>query len=327
MLLRKYEMPWRRAYEAYAGLAWTLASVFFVFAMARSVVPWPLTAGLALLCMMLAFHRSGQALGVLTVRASLCGRAMAFITPNALRKLCSDRSQVFLGFGFEWQPVHSQRLYELAKVNFRDFMVSPWLLRFLGHVVHPQPDDEIGLPYIHGVEAKERSLYRPLVNFEGGTCIAGTTQSGKGVALSVLISQAVYRGDVVIILDPKNSKRLKRAVVGACEDAREPDTFLEFHPAFPERGVRLDPMFNWQKPTELASRIQSIMPPDTAGAFSAFGWDAVNVVVQGLVELEDRPNLMKLARYIEGGIEPVLEASLRRFFDVTLVIRVEGIGR
>ena len=99
--------------------------------------------------------------------------------------------------------------------------------------------------------------------------IAGTTQSGKGVALSVLISQAVYRGDVVIILDPKNSKRLKRAVVGACADAREPDTFLEFHPAFPERGVRLDPMFNWQKPTELASRIQSIMPPDTAGAFSA----------------------------------------------------------
>ena len=44
MLLRKYEMPWRRAYEAYAGLAWTLASVFFIFAMVRSVVPWPLTA-------------------------------------------------------------------------------------------------------------------------------------------------------------------------------------------------------------------------------------------------------------------------------------------
>src|SRR5207302_9579250 len=140
----------------------------------------------------------------------------------------------------------------------------------------------------------------------------------QGVALSVLISQAVYRGDVVIILDPKNSKRLKRAVVGACEDTRDPDTFLEFHPAFPERGVRLDPTFNWQKPTELASRIQSIMPPDTAGAFSAFGWDAVNVVVQGLVELEDRPNLMKLARYIEGGIEPVLVLSLRRFFDAML---------
>jgi len=205
VLLRKYEMPWRRAYEAYAGLAWALSFVFFIFAVVRSIVPWPLAAGLALVCMMLAIFRWGQAFAVLTVRASLCGRAMAFITPKALRKLCADPKQVFLGFGFEWQPVHSQRLYELAKVNFRDFIVSPWLLRFLGHEVQPQPDDEIGLAYIHGVEAKERCLYRPLVNFEGGTCIAGTTQSGKGVALSVLISQAIYRGDVVIILDPKNS--------------------------------------------------------------------------------------------------------------------------
>jgi conjugal transfer pilus assembly protein TraD len=79
--------------------------------------------------------------------------------------------------------------------------------------------------------------------------------------------------------------------------------------------VRLDFTFNWQKPTELASRIQSIMPADAGGAFTAFGWDAVNVVVQGLVSLEDRPNLLKLTRYIEGGIEPVLEASLQRFFE------------
>ena len=57
------------------------------------------------------------------------------------------------------------------------------------------------------------------------------------------------------------------------------------------------------------------MPPDTAGAFSAFGWDAVNVVVQGLVELEERPNLVKLIKYVAGGVEPVLEASLTHFFD------------
>jgi conjugal transfer pilus assembly protein TraD len=161
-------------------------------------------------------------------------------------------------------------------------------------------------------------LHRPLQNFEGGTLLVGTTQSGKGVALANLITQAVRRGDVVIVIDPKNSRRLKRVVERACQDWREPDTFMEFHPAFPEAGVRLDFTFNWQKPTEIASRIQSIMPPDTAGAFSAFGWDAVNVVVQGLVELEERPNLAKLTRYIEGGIEPVLEGSLRRFYEETL---------
>ena len=39
------------------------------------------------------------------------------------------------------------------------------------------------------------------------------------------------------------------------------------------------------------------------------------MVVQGLVEIEERPNLVKLTKYIEGGIEPVLEGSLRRFYD------------
>lgn len=318
MLVRRYEMPWRTAYEAYAGFIWLACLIFFVYVTARSRVPLLLGGAIALLCMLMTLHRLGQALRVLVVRASLSGKAMEVITTKRLGKLTADPDQVFLGFGFEWQPVHSQRLYELAKINFRDYMVSPWVLHTLGYAVNPQPDTEIGLPYIHGVESKERALYRPLQNFEGGTVLVGTTQAGKGVALGALITQAIKRGDVVIIIDPKNSKRLKRVVVRACEDYRDPDTFLWFHPAFPESGVRIDFTFNWQKPTEIASRIQSLMPPDTASAFSAFGWDAINVVVQGLVDLEERPNLLKLTRYIEGGIEPVLEASLRRFFDATL---------
>lgn len=93
---------------------------------------------------------------------------------------------------------------------------------------NPQPDSEIGLPYIHGIEPKERALYRPPQNFEGGTLLVGTTQSGKGVALANLITQAVRRGDVVVVvIDPKNSRRLKRAVVRACGDYREADTFLK----------------------------------------------------------------------------------------------------
>ena len=311
-------MPWRRAYELYAGLGWLAALIFFVTVAPRQYLP-PLIAGsLALACLGMAMLRVGQALRILVVRASLSGRAMQILTTKELARLCQDGEQVFLGFGFEWLPLHSQRLYELAKVNFRDYAVSPALLRWLGFEVNPQPDKEIGLPYIHGVEPRERALYRPLQNFEGGTLLVGTTQSGKGVALANLITQAIRRGDVVVIIDPKNSRRLKRVAIRACEDYREHDTFLEFHPAFPETGVRLDFTFNWQKPTEIASRIQSVMPPDTAGAFSAFGWDAVNVVVQGLVDLEERPNLMKLTKYIEGGIEPVLEASLRRFFETLL---------
>ena len=315
MLVRRYEMPWRRAYECYAGIGWLAAMVFFATVGATQQLPRPLALPLAVLCFAMGLLRVAQALRTLVLRASLCGRGIQVITTTELERWCRKPDQVFLGFGFEWRPVHSQRLYELAKIDYREFTVSPRLLTLLGYQSKPQPDAEIGLPYIHGVEPKEVALHRPLQNFEGGTLLVGTTQSGKGVALASLITQAVRRGDVVIVIDPKNSRRLKRVTQRACEDWRETDTFLEFHPAFPEAGVRLDFTFNWQKPTEIASRIQSIMPPDTAGAFSAFGWDAVNVVVQGLVELEERPNLVKLTKYIEGGIEPVLEGTLRRYYE------------
>ncbi len=40
MLTRKYEMPWRTAYEAYAGLAWLASLGFFLHAGLRATVPW-----------------------------------------------------------------------------------------------------------------------------------------------------------------------------------------------------------------------------------------------------------------------------------------------
>lgn len=318
MLSRPYEMPWRRVYEGYAAMVWlagfTLVLVQTWFHRLPSLLAW----AMGLVCLCAALFRTLQALRVLVVRASLSGRAMEVVGPRQIEALTRDQHSIYLGQGFEWRPVHSQRLYELAKVDYRDYLVTPNLLRLLGYRTDPQPDAEIGLPYIHGVEPQEGPLARPLQNFEGGTLLVGTTQSGKGVAMATLVTQAVRRGDVVIVIDPKNSRRLRRVVQWACERFRDPDTFLEFHPAFPESGVRLDFTFNWQKPTEVSSRIQAIMPPDTAGAFSAFGWDAVNVVVQGLVDLEERPNLLKLTRYIEGGIEPILLATLRRHYAALL---------
>ncbi|HVR51020.1 MAG TPA: conjugal transfer protein TraD, partial [Pseudorhodoferax sp.] len=271
MLARSYEMPWRRAYEGYASVAWFAAFAAILYQAGTHTTPWLLAAPMAVCCLAAGTYRASQAIGVLVARASLAGRAMQIIPAARMERLTCDSASVYLGHGFEWLPVHSQRLYELAKVDYREHLVAPSVLRLLGYAPDPQPDEEIGLPYIHGVEPLEHPLYRPLQNFEGGLLLVGTTQAGKGVALATLVAQAVRRGDVVIVIDPKNSHRLKRVVQWACRRYRAPDTFLEFHPAFPESGIRIDFTFNWQKPTEVASRIQAIMPPDTAAAFSAFG--------------------------------------------------------
>lgn len=318
MLVRRFEMPWRPTFEAYAAIAWLVAGLGFALYPVASATGKSFLLVVGSVAIAFGCLRAYQALWILRLKASLCGRAMEVVTLDRYLSQLGPYNEVFLGRGFEWTPVHSQRLYDLAKVDFRRQMISPLWRGALGFNGPPQPDTEIGLPFIHGVEPNEVPLSRPLQNFEGGTLLVGTTQSGKGVALTGLITQAIRRGDVVVIIDPKNSKRMKRVVECACQRFREADTFMEFHPAFPEVGIRLDPMYNWQKPTELASRIQSVMPPDTAGAFTAFGWDAVNVVVQGCVELEVRPNLMTIARYIEGGIEPILEQTLRRFYDAIL---------
>lgn len=319
MLLRKYEMPWRRPSELYAGAVWAGAVGTFLY-MTPDAIPLKLGLSSAAVSFLMATIRMRQGLHIVKVRAALSGRAMEMISTNTFAKYIKRSDQLFLGFGFEWKPVHSQRLYDLSKIDYQDYLISPLVQKALSYaigrsyVVVPQPDGEIGLPILHGVSPTEGPLYRPLQNFEGGTLIVGTTQSGKGVMLGGLLTQAIKRGDVVIILDPKNSTRLKRIVMRACRDYREPDTFIWFHPAFPEHSARIDFTFNWQKPTEIASRLESILPPDTAGAFTAFAWNAINVVVQGMVSLERRPNLLKLTKYIEGGIEPVLQECLRRHY-------------
>ena len=313
ILRRHYEMPWRPAYEAFSAVLWSGAFMWFLYLAVIAGTAVLLTFALALVSLAMGLLRAKQAIRVLTLRASLNGQAMQTMKPESLKKLCAEPGRVWFGYGFEWMPRHAQRLYELMKLDVKQYTVRPWMLKVLGLTGQVQPDEEMGAPYIHGVEPMERSLYRPLSNFDGNTCVVGTTRSGKGVLLTHLAYQAIARGDVVVVIDPKNSHRLRAAVERACADAGRPPP-LHFHPAFPDRGIRLDPLYSWQRPTELASRIESVMPPDTSGAFKAFGWLALAVVVEACVEVEDRPNLLKLTQYIEGGIEPILEASLERHF-------------
>lgn len=313
MLSRPIEAPWRRAYEVLAAVSWAVAACLMAALGYASRLPVNLAMVAAAFASLIAVLRFCQALRNWRLRASLRGRALEFVPFSQLSEMTRQPDQMYLGLGFEWGPRHVQRLYDLKRMDHKDVALPRILARLMRPTITPLPEGAKGQGWIHGLEMRERPVYRPLKTFEGGTLLVGTTQSGKGVALATLVAQAIRRGDAVIVIDPKNSDRLYSIVEQACRLYRRPDTLLYFHPAFPEKSVRLDPLYNWQKATELASRIQSIMPAGSDSAFSAFGWDAVNVVAQGLVALEDRPNLTKLRRYIEGGIEPILERTLPAF--------------
>ncbi len=79
---------------------------------------------------------------------------------------------------------------------------------------------------------------------------------------------------------------------------------MYFHPGFPEHSVRLNPLRNFNRGTEIASRIAALIPSETgADPFKAFGQMALNNIVQGLLLTSQRPDLKTLRRFLEGGPE------------------------
>ena len=313
--------------------------------------PWRLAAGGALLGLFAC--RTKEALEAAARRIPLAGFAPCFITFPELAQLLRERASrtkppsgkgrpgwaerwergrlalagpvlmdaagegraigsLWLGRGFEWTPSHAQALYELTSSPVEPLRLPEGMRRAL-RLPKPLGPGDIGSPLMHGIGAAEEDhILRPLGGLGGGTLIVGTTQAGKGVMLTSLISQAVFRGEPVIVIDPKSSKRLRGAVAAAAKAAGRAAP-LEFHPAFPEEGVRLDPLGAWSRPSELATRIAAVLPPDS-GAFGSFAWMAVNVAVEGLFYVTERPSLLALRRIIEGGIDPLLEKALARSF-------------
>lgn len=227
---------------------------------------------------------------------------------------------VWFGLGFRWTPVEAQRFYELTRIDWKSMLLPErWQHWFTQHP--GLPDASPGIPVLHGVgpspvcppwqcgrKEEEPGIIRPLSSLEGGTLLVGTTQTGKGVVLTNLVSQAILRGDAVIVIDPKSSKRLRSAVIGACRAAGRPEP-LEFHPAFPKRGVRLNPLGSYTRSTEIASRICAVLPRGDS-AFTAFAWRAVFVMTEGMLFAGEPPTLRRFRAALERGIEELLEALL-----------------
>ncbi|WP_424860196.1 conjugative transfer system coupling protein TraD [Tepidimonas sp. HKU77] len=171
-----------------------------------------------------------------------------------------------------------------------------------------------GAHWLHGL-AREEDVYAELSLLEGHTLIVGSTGVGKTRLFDLLIGQAIARGEPVIIIDPKGDHGLASNARKVCEALGQPDRFVYFHPAHPEKSACIDPLRNWNRKTELASRIAALIPSETgADPFTAFGWKVLNDIVNGLIATGQRPNLVQLRRYVEGGPDDLLLKALRRHF-------------
>lgn len=138
--------------------------------------------------------------------AALDGTAMLPAVNAKAQVLPSDLC--LYGFGFEWLPRHTRALMHIMEAGN-----------------NPSPFGTNGSPDIHAVACDDG--YEPIVvpvrDLAGHTLLLGTTGSGKPRFFDLLVSQAIMRGDTVIVLDPKGDRDLQMSLIRAARAAeREP---------------------------------------------------------------------------------------------------------
>jgi len=304
----EWESPWRPNIEAKMAASWGLAATATLVIGKYIPVPLPskFSAIAMSVCTAMAVYRGTQAWHRYVDKTRMGNYGMEFITiPELMEKtaLATKKSSVWLGTGFDWTDVEAQKMHA---------MLAQGVAQTIGKITNEHHLN--GEYWIHGLD-KETDRFMEVANLVGHTLLVGTTRVGKTRMMELLIGQAIMRGETVIIIDPKGDHALAENARKICAAMGCPERFVYFHPAHPEKSTPIDPMRNWNRRTELASRVAALIPSETgADPFAAFGWKVLNDIVNGLVATGESPNLAHLKRYIEGGADNLLLNTLRHHF-------------
>lgn len=149
----------------------------------------------------------------------------------------------------------------------------------------------------------------------GHTLILGTTRVGKTRLAELLVTQDIRRGDVVIVFDPKGDLDLLKRMWAECKRSGRLDQFHIFHLGYPEISERYNPIGEFGRITEVASRMSSQLPAEgNSAAFREFAWRFSNVVAMALVAMGRKPDYKAIARYVTN-IEPLVMEYFQLWLD------------
>lgn len=318
-----YEYLWRPAFEFNQSLAW-FSGAFASYLIGINVGFPMRVADFAVIGLVaVGSFRLYEAFNVWKQQDALQHTPIRWKCSSSLARYAAKHgaTNMWMGTGFEWKPIHAQRAYQLTKMNVRDIKIS-FLFRVYG-ILTPTIMNKSGSPWIHGLELNHIPITPKRKNH---TLCLGITGAGKTRLAEVMITQAIHAGDVVIYIDPKGDKEIRdRMLYEAIQAGREKD-FAYFSPAHPSESVLFDPLKNWSRPTQIATRVAALLPSQQGGSdtFVAFAWRALDLIAQGLIETEEAPNLTLLRRYIEGGSDGLVEQAIYYFLQSRDMEKIEA---
>ena len=296
---KSYRQSWRPVYELSSAVLWFSAmNVAYTLSFFSSLplIGFDLTFSF---CAAMTVTRLTQALPRWQQHQRLKGKKLVLL--KLTQKQCSalqNKNQeqgVWLGWGFEWQRLHGQRAWDLLRSDN----------------LPAKSEKTMGAGWIHGMEEHEEPLYQPLEQIQMHTMVIGVPGSGKTRLFDLLVTQAVLRNEPVIIIDPKGDHDLASHTLRSCELSGNKHRFMKFHPGFPADSIRINLLQNFNRSSELASRISGLMPSGGDNApFQAFAQKAVDAVVQGYLLCGQRPTLVMIRQGLEGGVTKLLIQAL-----------------
>ena len=310
------------------------ATVFLGSALICVIAPWSLMMSpeigytMALILGYLGYERTQQALWVLRYQRNI-RRVPAFtLRPD---QIPVSFKKMYLGMGFRWTQRHTQRLKDTQRPEVERYVMLPghilWVRKKEVQWEHTPIMKELmkitarpvwwnpvapyppvgGLPQLHAVEPLEDKVFSDLGERVGHTLVLGTTRVGKTRLAEILITQDIHRGgNAVIVFDPKGDAELLRRMYLEAKRAGRLDKFYVFHLGHPNISARYNPVGDFSRITEVASRIARQLPGEgQSAAFREFVWRYVNVIAKAANALGRRIDYDMIMMYGQD-IEPLL---------------------
>lgn len=256
------------------------------------------------------------------------------VTRIAPSKIPVGPADYYVGEGFEWTQIHTQRKKDALQPQARPFVkpseremawrvwgasmaerakgpgqVSPvvWAIAQIAAIDHwanplQAHPDLGGSPIVHGVGSlDEGPVTMRQSSRNGHMLVLGTTRVGKTRLLEMLATQDIHAGHVTIVIDPKGDAELMLRMYAECARAGRLEQFFMFHLGYPEISARYNGIGNFARITEVATRATNALPSaGNSAAFKEFSWRFTNIVAQAQVALGRVPTYESLLKDVTG---------------------------
>lgn len=238
--------------------------------------------------------------------------------------------KLYVGRGFKWTPVHTQRLYDITNAegekNGRSYgeppkaykyarqferwaerlelkplvkaIRAPWFFNPYPHLplADEDPNNPAGWPYLHAIGRRDYDFYVPFASLNSHVLVLGTTRVGKTRSAEVMVTQDIrhHKDCAVIMVDPKGDRELAMRMYMEAKRAGKADKFYFFHLAFPELSCRYNGVADFNRITEVATRMTSpLADSGNSKVFKDFAWLFINTTQKAVYKMG------KLATYEE----------------------------